>query len=95
MRFVTTKATDQEKLKLFLLKPFNTLKYIIYIITPKGVKPCLKTKDKPNDVYKYTAKENLVAVTSNGTAVLGLGDKGSPTRVAKTVHTLHQSFLSI
>ena len=38
--------------------------------------PCLAIAENPEDVYKYTAKSNLVAVISNGTAVLGLGDIG-------------------
>jgi malate dehydrogenase (oxaloacetate-decarboxylating)(NADP+) len=38
--------------------------------------PCLKIAEEPDDVYKYTSKGNLVAVISNGTAVLGLGDIG-------------------
>ena len=38
--------------------------------------PCRKIKENPDDVYKYTFKGNMVAVVSNGTAVLGLGDIG-------------------
>ena len=38
--------------------------------------PCRKIKENPEDVYKYTFKGNMVAVVSNGTAVLGLGDIG-------------------
>ncbi|MBW6492336.1 MAG: NADP-dependent malic enzyme [Lentimicrobium sp.] len=44
--------------------------------TPGVAEPCLEIKANPEDVYKYTAKGNLVAVISNGTAVLGLGDIG-------------------
>lgn len=44
--------------------------------TPGVAEPCLEIKENPEDVYKYTAKGNLVAVISNGTAVLGLGDIG-------------------
>ncbi len=45
--------------------------------TPPGVaEPCRKIKENPDDVYKYTFKGNMVAVVSNGTAVLGLGDIG-------------------
>jgi len=44
--------------------------------SPGVAVPCLAIKDNPEDVYKYTAKSNLVAVISNGTAVLGLGDIG-------------------
>ena len=44
--------------------------------SPGVAAPCLEIKEKPDDVYKYTAKGNLVGVISNGTAVLGLGDIG-------------------
>ncbi len=44
--------------------------------SPGVAEPCLAIADHPEDVYKYTAKGNLVAVISNGTAVLGLGDIG-------------------
>ena len=44
--------------------------------SPGVADPCLAIADNPEDVYKYTAKGNLVAVISNGTAVLGLGDIG-------------------
>ncbi|GJM34987.1 MAG: malic enzyme [Saprospiraceae bacterium] len=44
--------------------------------SPGVADPCLAIRDNPDDVYKYTAKGNLVAVISNGTAVLGLGDIG-------------------
>jgi malate dehydrogenase (oxaloacetate-decarboxylating)(NADP+) len=44
--------------------------------SPGVAEPCLAIARQPNDVYKYTAKGNLVAVISNGTAVLGLGDIG-------------------
>lgn len=44
--------------------------------TPGVAEPCLKIKDNPNDIYKYTSKGNIVAVITDGTAVLGLGDIG-------------------
>ncbi len=44
--------------------------------SPGVAEPCLEIAENPEDVYKYTAKGNLVAVISNGTAVLGLGDIG-------------------
>ena len=44
--------------------------------TPGVAEPCRKIKENPEDVYKYTFKGNMVAVVSNGTAVLGLGDIG-------------------
>ena len=45
--------------------------------SPGVAEPCLSIAENPEDVYKYTAKGNLVAVISNGTAVLGLGDIGA------------------
>ena len=44
--------------------------------TPGVAEPCRRIKADPEDVYKYTFKGNMVAVVSNGTAVLGLGDIG-------------------
>lgn len=44
--------------------------------TPGVAEPCRKIHDNPDDVYKYTSKGNMVAVVSDGTAVLGLGDIG-------------------
>ncbi|MFU8899872.1 MAG: malic enzyme-like NAD(P)-binding protein, partial [Roseinatronobacter sp.] len=45
--------------------------------SPGVAEPCLEIEKNPEDAYKYTAKGNLVAVVSNGTAVLGLGDIGA------------------
>lgn len=45
--------------------------------TPGVAEPCLKIKENPGDVYKYTCKSNMVAVVSDGTAVLGLGNIGA------------------
>mgnify|MGYP000467750023 CR=1 FL=1 len=50
--------------------------------TPGVAEPCRKIKENPDDVYKYTFKGNMVAVVSNGTAVLGLGDIGPGSRSA-------------
>jgi len=44
--------------------------------TPGVAEPCLEIKNNPNDAYRYTSKGNLVAVVTNGTAVLGLGNIG-------------------
>ena len=46
------------------------------VYTPGVAEPCRKIHDNPSDVYKYTSKGNMVAVVSDGTAVLGLGDIG-------------------
>ncbi|MDV3144098.1 MAG: NAD-dependent malic enzyme, partial [Sweet potato little leaf phytoplasma] len=55
----------------------NNLKELALVYTPGVAEPCLKIKDNPEDVYKYTSKGNNVAVISNGTAVLGLGNIGA------------------
>src|SRR5512133_463095 len=57
-------------------KPHATQRDLGLAYTPGVASPCLAIKDNPDDVYKYTAKGNLVAVISNGTAVLGLGNIG-------------------
>ena len=45
--------------------------------TPGVAEPCLKIKENKDDIYKYTCKSNMVAVVSDGTAVLGLGNIGA------------------
>ena len=47
-----------------------------WLYSPGVAEPCLEIEKNPLDAYEYTAKGNLVAVISNGTAVLGLGDIG-------------------
>lgn len=65
------------KLEVIPTKPYQTKRDLSLAYTPGVADPCLKIKDNPEDVYKYTTKGNLVAVISNGTAVLGLGDIGA------------------
>ncbi len=65
------------KLEVVPTKPYSTQKDLSLAYTPGVAKPCLEIKANPDDVYKYTMKGNLVAVISNGTAVLGLGDIGA------------------
>jgi malate dehydrogenase (oxaloacetate-decarboxylating)(NADP+) len=65
------------KLEVIPSKPYSTKRDLSLAYTPGVADPCLKIKDDPDDVYKYTMKGNLVAVISNGTAVLGLGDIGA------------------
>src|ERR1043166_6282650 len=57
-------------------KPTATQRDLALAYTPGVAKPCLEIAKNPGDVYKYTNKGNLVAVISNGTAVLGLGAIG-------------------
>src|SRR6266576_428439 len=58
-------------------KPTATQRDLSLAYTPGVAKPCLEIAREPDDVYKYTNKGNLVAVISNGTAVLGLGAIGA------------------
>ena len=64
------------KIEVVPTKPYSTQRDLSLAYTPGVADPCLAIKDNRDDVYKYTAKGNLVAVISNGTAVLGLGDIG-------------------
>lgn len=65
------------KLEVIPSKPYSTKRDLSLAYTPGVADPCLKIKDNIEDAYKYTMKGNLVAVISNGTAVLGLGDIGA------------------
>src|SRR5579872_3944417 len=64
------------KIEVVPTKPTATQRDLSLAYTPGVARPCLEIAKNPADVYKYTAKGNLVAVISNGTAVLGLGDIG-------------------
>ena len=65
------------KIEVISTKPTQTKRDLSLAYSPGVAEPCLKIAENPSDVYKYTAKGNLVAVISNGTAVLGLGDIGA------------------
>lgn len=64
------------KIEVVPTKPYSSQRDLSLAYSPGVAEPCLKIFDRPDDVYKYTAKGNLVAVISNGTAVLGLGNLG-------------------
>ncbi len=64
------------KIEVIPTKPYRSQRDLALAYSPGVAEPCLKIAEKKEDVYKYTAKGNLVAVISNGTAVLGLGDIG-------------------
>lgn len=64
------------KIEVVPTKPYGTQRDLSLAYSPGVAKPCLEIKKDQNTVYDYTAKGNLVAVISNGTAVLGLGDIG-------------------
>jgi malate dehydrogenase (oxaloacetate-decarboxylating)(NADP+) len=65
------------KIEVIPTKPHSTQRDLSLAYSPGVAEPCLEIQANPEDVYKYTAKGNLVAVISNGTAVLGLGDIGA------------------
>jgi malate dehydrogenase (oxaloacetate-decarboxylating)(NADP+) len=65
------------KLAVIPTKPCRTQRDLSLAYTPGVAVPCLEIERDPNLAYKYTAKGNLVAVISNGTAVLGLGNIGA------------------
>ncbi|UKT63213.1 NADP-dependent malic enzyme [Pedobacter mucosus] len=64
------------KIQVVPTKPTTSQRDLTLAYSPGVAEPCLKIAENKEDVYKYTAKGNLVAVISNGTAVLGLGDIG-------------------
>ncbi|WP_291530455.1 NADP-dependent malic enzyme [Bacteroides sp. UBA939] len=65
------------KIEVVPTKPHSTQTDLSLAYSPGVAEPCLEIQKNPHDAYKYTAKGNLVAVISNGTAVLGLGDIGA------------------
>lgn len=64
------------KIEVIPTKPTSSQRDLSLAYSPGVAEPCLAIHDNPDDVYRYTAKGNLVAVISNGTAVLGLGNIG-------------------
>ena len=65
------------KIEVVPTKPYYTQTDLSLAYSPGVAEPCLEIQKNPQDAYKYTDKGNLVAVISNGTAVLGLGDIGA------------------
>jgi malate dehydrogenase (oxaloacetate-decarboxylating)(NADP+) len=65
------------KIAVVPTKPLNNQRDLALAYSPGVAVPCLEIKATPDDVYRYTAKGNLVAVVTNGTAVLGLGNIGA------------------
>jgi malate dehydrogenase (oxaloacetate-decarboxylating)(NADP+) len=65
------------KIAVVPTKPLNNQRDLSLAYSPGVAEPCLAIKENPEDVYRYTAKGNLVAVVTNGTAVLGLGNIGA------------------
>jgi malate dehydrogenase (oxaloacetate-decarboxylating)(NADP+) len=65
------------KIQVTITKPCKTQRDLGLAYTPGVAEPCLDIQKNPDDAERYTARGNLVAVVSNGTAVLGLGDIGA------------------
>ncbi|MCK9208732.1 MAG: NADP-dependent malic enzyme [Salinivirgaceae bacterium] len=65
------------KIEVIPTKPYSTQYDLSLAYTPGVAEPCLEIEKNQEDAYRYTSKGNLVAVISNGTAVLGLGDIGA------------------
>lgn len=64
------------KIEVIPTKPYTSQRDLSLAYSPGVAEPCLRIAENKEDVYKYTSKANLVAVISNGTAVLGLGNIG-------------------
>ncbi|HEU5358985.1 MAG TPA: NAD-dependent malic enzyme, partial [Gemmatimonadales bacterium] len=64
------------KIEVVPTKRFQNQRDLSLAYTPGVAEPCLAIKDRPEDAYRYTARGNLVAVVTNGTAVLWLGNIG-------------------
>ena len=65
------------KLEVIPSKPCRKAEDLSLAYTPGVAKAVLRIADNPQDSYRYTSKGNLVAVISNGTAILGLGNRGA------------------
>lgn len=85
---MSVKFTDEEalhfhrmgrpgKIEIVATKPMSTQRDLSLAYSPGVAVPCLEIEKDPSKAYEYTARGNLVAVISNGTAVLGLGDLGA------------------
>ena len=70
-------ASPRGKIKVMPTKPHSTSHELSLAYSPGVAYPCLEIAERPEDAYRYTSKGNLVAVISNGTAVLGLGNIGA------------------
>lgn len=71
------RAEPKGKIEMIPAKPYTTQRDLALAYSPGVAEPCLEIEKDPANAYEYTNKGNLVAVISNGTAVLGLGDIGA------------------
>lgn len=65
------------KIEVVPTKPYSTQRDLTLAYSPGVAEPCIEIQNNPDNAYRFTSKGNLVAVISNGTAVLGLGDIGA------------------
>ena len=65
------------KIEVIPTKPYSTQRDLSLAYSPGVAFPCLEIQEKADNVFKYTDKGNLVAVITNGTAILGLGNIGA------------------
>ncbi|MCL4824864.1 MAG: NAD-dependent malic enzyme, partial [Anaerolineales bacterium] len=65
------------KIAILPTKPMDTQRDLSLAYSPGVADAVLEVEKNPQDAYEYTSKGNLVAVVSNGTAILGLGDRGA------------------
>ena len=77
MEALTLHKNHRGKLEVKSKVPLATAYDLTLAYTPGVAAPCLEIKDDPDKIYDYTNRGNLVAVVTNGTAVLGLGDIGA------------------
>jgi len=76
MHLIITARNAREKIEVKSTKPCLTQRDLSMAYTPGVAEPCREIEMNPDKVFEYTTKGNLVAVVTNGTAVLGLGNIG-------------------
>src|SRR5690554_7282169 len=83
------------KIEVIPTKKYATQRDLALAYSPGVAEPCLEIEKDIDNIYKYTAKGNLVAVISNGTAVLGLGDIGAAASKDRKSTRLNSSHVRI
>ena len=73
------------KIEVVPTKRYRTQRDLALAYSPGVAEPCISISKRKSDVYKYTAKSNLVAVITNGSAVLGLGNIGPLLAIPQTM----------
>jgi len=85
-------GTRPGKIEVTPTKPCRTQHDLSLAYTPGVAVPCMEIHKNPHDAFKYTGRGNLVAVVTNGTAVLGLGDIGAISRSTATIPTMSSRY---